>query len=56
MAARRRAAGLAADALFTADEGDQGAQPAPAETDAAEEEEAERRYRLELNRELQARL
>ena len=55
MAARRRAAGLAADALFTADDGDQDAQPAPPETDAAEEEEAERRYQLELSRELQAR-
>ena len=55
MAARRRAAGLAANALFAADEGDNDGQPGPAETDVVEEEEAERRYRLELSREVQVR-
>ncbi len=54
-AARRRAAGLAADALFAAEEGGEEEQPSPADADAGEEDEAERQYRLELGRELQAR-
>ena len=54
-AARRRAAGLAADALFAAEEGGDEEQPSPADADAGDEDEAERQYRLELGRELQAR-
>jgi len=54
-AARQRAAGLAADALFAAEEGGEEEQPSPADADAGDEDEAERQYRLELGRELQAR-
>ena len=54
-AARWRAGGRAADALFTADEASEDAQPLPAEADGDDEEEAERQYRLELSRELQVR-
>ena len=54
-AARRRASGLAADALFAAEEGGEEAQPSPADADAGDEDDAERQYRLELGRELQVR-